>query len=116
MKKILVGTLLTIALLGITGCADTNSVVKPTGYETVPASAKKDDIKITNVYYSLEDGSTTSSLDGVAQAFATTIELSNGKKYNCGEIDLITEKGLKKGNIVKSIKTNGIDLTDIEVE
>lgn len=74
---------------------------------------QKKTITIENVYYQTESGEKTTTLPK-DDCYATVVETSDGKTYYAGELDLITEYSLKKGQIIKTIKTNeGGDLIDI---
>lgn len=77
--------------------------------------AQQKTITIENVYYQTENGEKTTTLPK-DDCYATVVETSDGKTYYAGELDLITECSLKKGQVIKTIKTNkGGDLTDIEI-
>ena len=76
--------------------------------------AQQKTITIENVYYQTESGEKTTTLPK-DDCYATVVKISDGKTYYAGELDLITECSLKKGQVIKTIKTNeGGDLTDIE--
>lgn len=76
--------------------------------------AQQKTITIENVYYQTESDEKTTTLPK-DDCYATVVETSDGKTYYAGELDLITEYSLKKGQIIKTIKTNeGGDLTDIK--
>ena len=76
--------------------------------------AQQKAITIENVYYQTESGEKSTTLPK-DDCYATVVETSDGKTYYAGELDLITECSLKKGQVIKTIKTNeGGDLIDVE--
>lgn len=73
-------------------------------------------ITIDNVYYQTESGEKVSVLPD-NECYATVIQTSDDKTYYAGELDLITEYNLKKGQIIEKIETNKSgDLIDIKVK
>lgn len=72
-------------------------------------------ITIDNIYYQTESGEKITTLPE-NECYATVLQTSDGKTYYAGELDLITECSLKKGQVIKNIKTNECgDLVNVEV-
>lgn len=102
MKNILVAILLAGAIL-----SQNVEVTKDVAQQKV--------ITIENVYYQTESGEKVTALPE-DECYATVVQTSDGKTYYAGELDLITECSLKKGQVIKNIKTNECgDLVDVEV-
>ena len=103
MKNILVAILLTGTILN-------------QNVEATKDVAQQKVITIENVYYQTESGEKVTILPK-DECYATVVQTSDGRTYYAGELDLITEYNLSKGQIIEKIETNKSgDLIDIKVK